>query len=53
MQVARALRLERDRADDDTSSILVAAQRRVASHLLSARAMSHLALGRVWWGCTS
>lgn len=48
LRVARALRLEFKKSDVDASSILVAAQRRVAATLLSARAMSHLALGRVW-----
>ena len=48
LRVARALRLELNRSDEDTSSILVAAHRRVASALLTSRAKSHLAMGDMW-----
>ena len=48
LQVAKALRLELKKSDNDVSSVLVQAQRRVAGAVLSARAMSQLAMGHLW-----
>ena len=48
MQVAKALRLELKKTESDASSVLVQAHRRVAGATLSARGMSHLALGNLW-----
>ena len=48
LQVAKALRLELKKTESDASSVLVQAHRRVAGATLSARGMSHLALGNLW-----
>lgn len=48
LQVAKALRLELKKSDNDVSSVLVQAQRRVAGAVLSARAISQLAMGNLW-----
>ena len=48
MHVAKALRLELKKTESDVSSVLVQAHRRVAGATLSARGMSHLALGNLW-----
>lgn len=48
LHVAKALRLELKKHESDSSSVLVQAHRRVAGSVLSARAMSSLALGDLW-----
>ena len=47
LQVAKALRLELKKSDNDNSSVLVQAQRRIAGAVLTARSMSQLAMGHL------
>ena len=48
IQVAKGLRLEIRRNEADTSSVLVAAHRRIVGEIISSRSESRLALGQIW-----
>ena len=48
IQVAKGLRLEIRRNEADTSSVLVAAHRRIVGEIISSQSESRLALGQIW-----